>query len=197
MMDGSEPLDQRIGSRVRALRAAAQLSLEALAERSGVRRSMLSLIERGEASPSAVVLDKVATSLGLTLSSLLEAAGKRSSRAVGPLARAASQPLWEDPASGYTRRNVTPRGSAQPMRIVEVRFPAGARIAFDNDGKNASTCQQVWILEGSMQLTVGKTRYQLQKGDCLAMTLDQPVIFHNAARKSARYVVVIAGGALS
>ena len=56
-------INQRIAERVRELRAARGLSLEALAAQSGVSRSMISLIERGESSPTAVVLDKLAVAL--------------------------------------------------------------------------------------------------------------------------------------
>lgn len=195
MLDGAEDLDRCIATRVRALRAASGLSLEALADRSGVSRSMISLIERGEASPTAVVLDKLAAGLGVVLSSLFEAEPAGPAKSSGPLARAKDQPVWKDPASGYVRRNVTPSGAAQPMRIVEVRFPAGARVAFDNEGKDASVCQQVWLLEGRMEVTVGKGQHKLEAGDCLAMRLDEPVMFHNPTRKAARYVVVIASGA--
>lgn len=194
-MDVPQDLDRRIAARVRALRSSAGLSLEALAERSGVSRSMISLIERGEASPTAVVLDKLATGLGVLLSSLFDGGGddgKSPAKRPGPLARAKDQPLWKDPASGYVRRSVTPSGAPQPMRIVEVRFPAGARVAFDNEGRDASVCQQVWLLEGRMELTVGRERHRLEPGDCLAMRLDEPVMFHNPTRKAARYVVVIA-----
>ncbi len=58
---------------VRELRAARGLSLEALAARCDVSRSMISLIERGEASPTAVVLEKLATGLGVPLASLFGA----------------------------------------------------------------------------------------------------------------------------
>jgi transcriptional regulator with XRE-family HTH domain len=195
MVDTVEGLDQRIAARVRALRAEAGLSLESLADRSGVSRSMISLIERGETSPTAIVLDKLAAGLGVLLSSLFDfPAAEAATPAAGPMARLADQPLWKDPASGYLRRSVTPRGVSQPMRIVEVRFPAGARVAFDNDGKDASVCQQIWLLDGRMDLTVGKARHRLEAGDCLAMTLDQPVMFHNPTRKPARYAVVIAAG---
>ena len=68
MMD----INARIAARVRDLRAAADLSLEELARRSDVSRSMLSLVERAETSPSAVVLEKIATGLKCTLASLFD-----------------------------------------------------------------------------------------------------------------------------
>jgi uncharacterized cupin superfamily protein len=52
--------------------------------------------------------------------------------------------------------------------------------------------QQVWVLEGAIDVTVGAERHRLRKGDCLAMQLDRPTMFHNPTRKSTRYAVVIA-----
>src|SRR5262244_156335 len=66
-------LNQRIAERVRELRARQGLSREALASKSGVSRSMISVIERGESSPTAVVLEKLAAGLGVMLASLFDA----------------------------------------------------------------------------------------------------------------------------
>src|SRR5690349_17301830 len=60
-----------VGSRVRALREAMDLSLRDLAERSGVSAPMLSQVERGETSPTLAVAVKIAAGLELTLSQLL------------------------------------------------------------------------------------------------------------------------------
>src|SRR5260221_8703246 len=125
MADGGEPdLNQRIARRARELRAARGLTLDALAERSGVSRSMISRIERGESSPTAVLLERLATGLSVPLASLFEAPAASPE----PIARRADQVQWRDPASGYVRRNVSPGGFASPIRIVEVEFPAGARV---------------------------------------------------------------------
>ena len=66
-------LHERLAARVRELRAARGFSLDELATRSGVSRSMISLIERGESSPTAVVLDRLASGLGVMLLSLFDA----------------------------------------------------------------------------------------------------------------------------
>jgi transcriptional regulator with XRE-family HTH domain len=193
MQDTAPDLNRRIAERVRGLRAAQGLSLDALAGRSGVSRSMISLIERGESSPTAVVLEKLAAGLGVTLASLFDAPA--ASAPGGPVARREDQPQWRDPASGYLRRNVSPPGVPQPMRIVEVHFPPGGRVAFENGPRDGRVHQQVWVLEGSIDVTLGEDRYRLREGDCLAMQLDRPTMFHNPTRKPARYAVVIASEA--
>lgn len=181
-------INQRIAERVRELRAQRALSLDALASKSGVSRSMISLIERGESSPTAVVLDRLAVGLGVTLPALFHPSPEPAVRSE-PVARRESQPEWRDPESGYLRRNVSPPWVPQPMQIVEVHFPAGARVAFEtSDPRN---CQQVWLLSGCIEVAQGSERYRLQEGDCLAMQLDRPAMFHNPTRKAARYAVVI------
>ena len=77
------------------------------------------------------------------------------------------------------------------MQIVEVTFPAGARVAYETGPRPGSIHQQVWMLEGSMELTVGSTVHRLLCGDCLSMKLDQPTVFRNPTRKLARYAVVL------
>ena len=185
-------LNQRIAERVRDLRAAQGLSLDTLAGRSGVSRSMISLIERGESSPTAVVLEKLAAGLGVMLASLFDMPAATAPAPSGPVARREDQPRWQDPASGYLRRNVSPPGVPQPMQIVEVHFPARGRVAFEAGVRDTLVHQQVWVLEGAIDVTLGDECHRLRQGDCLAMQLDRPTMFHNPTRKPVRYAVVIA-----
>jgi transcriptional regulator with XRE-family HTH domain len=180
-------LHDRIAGRVRALRDANGLSLAAMATRCDVSRSMLSLIERGESSPTAVVLERIATGLGVPLASLFDAPPGPGE----PVSRRADQPLWRDPQSGYLRRNVSPSGAGSPIQIVEVSFPAGARVAYETSTREPRIHQQVWVLEGSIDVTTGDETHRLQEGDCLAMQLDRPTAFHNETEHDARYAVVV------
>ena len=194
--DPSTQLNDRIAQRVRDLRAARGMSLDALATLCGVSRSMISLIERGESSPTAVVLDKLATGLHVTLASLFDAPQPTGE----PVARLNDQVSWRDPHSGYVRRNVSPMFASStavsrvssPIQIVEVSFPAKARVSYETGAREPLVHQQVWVLEGAIDVTVGDDLHRLTSGDCLALVLDRPVSFHNPTRKAARYAAVIA-----
>lgn len=189
-MDGTvDQIDRDIGRRVHALRGAAGLSLEQLAERSGVSRAMLSRIERGESSPTAQLLNRVCAGLGVTLSALFAAA----ERTEAPLIRRSEQPVWRDPGSGYLRRAVSPMATGSAAEIVEVEFPAGGAVTFDSS-RFAGADQFVWILEGAMEMTVDERTHRLDTGDCLHMRLDQAIRFRNPTGQTARYAVVIARG---
>lgn len=180
-------LDQKIATQVRRLRAERSITIEALAERSGVSRSMISLIERGETSATAVILEKLAGGLDTTLAALFAAPTASSD----PVSRRVDQVRWRDPGSGYVRRNVSPPGVASPIQIVEIDFPPGAQVAYETAGRQTPAHQQVWVLDGRIEVTVGDRRHELAAGDCLAFILDQPTTYRNRTRKPARYAVVI------
>jgi transcriptional regulator with XRE-family HTH domain len=180
-------VNARIAARVRGLRAAAGLSLAGLAEKCDVSRSMLSLIERGESSPTAVILEKIATGLGVTLASLFD----NPVSPPNPLSRGAERVPWKDPQTGYIRRNISPPSFPSPLQIVDVVLPAGARVAYETAARDAGVHQQIWMQEGNIELTLGKVVHRLGKDDCLAMMLDVPITFRNPTRKRARYIVVL------
>jgi transcriptional regulator with XRE-family HTH domain len=180
-------INSRIASRVRALRAEVGMSLEALATKCDVSRSMISLIERGESSPTAVVLEKIATGLGVPLASLFE---NPAAPAV-PVSRREDREAWRDPQSGYVRRNISPANFPSPIQIVEVMLPAGARVAYETGARDANIHQQIWVQDGTIEVTVGTVTHRLSEDDCLAMQLNEPTVFRNRTRKSARYIVVI------
>lgn len=181
-------INQRIAARVRGLRAELGLSLEALAVKCDVSRSMLSLIERGESSPTAVVLEKIATGLGVPLASLFEDA----SAPANPLSRRAERVTWRDPQSGYLRTNISPPNYPSPLQIVDVTLPPGAKVAYETGPREVAIHQQIWVQQGSLEFTLGRVTYKLDEGDCLAMRIDEPVTFRNRTRKPTRYLVAIA-----
>lgn len=182
-------IDTHLAQRVRNLRKAQGLTLEELAERSGVSRSAISLIEREETSPTAAVLDKLANALRVSLSALF--APDEPQEYASPLSRADGQQAWTDPESGYVRRHLSPSVAGSPLELVEVTFPAGKSVTFDAATRNTVVHQQVWMLEGEMEITIGRKAWRLRVGDCLAMVLDQPLAFRNPTRKAARYAVAM------
>ncbi len=179
----------RIARRLRALRQGRGWSLEQAATASGVSKAMLSKIERGEASPTAQLLGRLSGAFGLTLSTLLADEGAAPLRA-GRLVRAAEQPLWRDPATGYVRRQLSPL-SDLPMQLVEVRLPPGARVAFPASAYSFIR-QLVWVLAGSLRFTEGAQVHSLAAGDCLELGDPADCEFANAGRGECRYLVALA-----
>jgi transcriptional regulator with XRE-family HTH domain len=184
----SQDINARIANRVRTLRTDLGMTLDTLAAKCNVSRSMISLIERGESSPTAVVLEKIAAGLAVPLATLFD----DSSAPANPVSRPEDRTPWRDPESGYVRRNISPANFPSPIRIVEVVLPAGARVAYETGARDASIHQQIWVLEGNIEVTVGRVIHRLSEDDCLAMQVNEPTAFRNRTRKPARYIVVVA-----
>ena len=178
----------RIARRVYTLRQQRGLSLEALGERCNVSKSMISLIERGESSTTAVGLERLAAGLGVALASLFDDDAALPS----PLSRRDAQPQWRDPGSGYVRRNLSPPNHPSPLQLVAVELPPGARVMYDSVARAAEIHQQVLVLDGVVEATSGDEMVRLEAGDCLAMRLHRNNGYHNPGRKTARYIVAIA-----
>jgi transcriptional regulator with XRE-family HTH domain len=190
-MEETDNIDAAIALRLKSLRTAHGLTLEELAERSGVSRAMISRIERAEASPTAALLARLSEALGLSLSAFF---ADQDEAEPSPLSRRADQKLWRDPLTGYVRRAVSPPGMPSRVDIVEVEFPAHARVSFPPRDESRVMTQHVWLFEGVLDMVIGETVHRLQPGDCLYMHIGDAFDFHNPSDKPARYAVVLDRG---
>ena len=189
ILDAPE-LDTLIAARIRREREARDWSIADLAAASGVSRAKISKVERAEASPTAALLGRLSGAFHLTVSTLLA----RAEADAGPsrIARAAAQPLWTDPATGYHRRAVSPPG-AEP-ELVEVELPPGARVAYTAGSFTFLRGQVVWVLAGRLAVEEGTEESLLGPGDCLAFDLVAPKghAFRNpSASRPCRYLVAL------
>ncbi len=178
----------QIANRIRLERDARGWSLADLAERSSVSKATISKIERGEVSPTAVILVRLASAFDLTLAGLLlRAEGDAHQERVS---RAASQPVWRDPATGYTRRQVLARPD-HPLEVVQVELPAGQRVVLPASSY-AHIRQAIWVQAGALVILEGSERHQLAIGDCLPFGPPSDVTLANEGAQPCTYLVVLA-----
>jgi transcriptional regulator with XRE-family HTH domain len=180
------------GDRLRGQRRARGWSIDRLAEASGVSRAMISKIERGVSSPTAVVLGRLSSAFELSISELLSggpAAPVDAGPAGGRVRRAQDTPEWRDPDTGYVRRQLSGRGF--PVAVTEVVLPPGARVPFPA-GAYAFIAQLVWVLSGELTLTDGPATHVLAAGDTFELGEPRPREFGNDTKGNCRYVVVVA-----
>ncbi|MBR7716532.1 helix-turn-helix domain-containing protein [Acinetobacter nosocomialis] len=190
-----DDINIRIAHRIRELRLARGYTLDVLAARCQVSRSAISLIERGETSPTAVVLEKLASGLEVPLTKIFT--NETTSPSPQPVICRNEQAEWQDPETGYVRRIVSPPNLKLPFQIVEIEFPPHARITYEISESFKVVQQQLWVVEGQIDIQLGKNSYALGEGDCLAMQLDQPVIYSNNSSEVARYILVVSNQLVS
>jgi transcriptional regulator with XRE-family HTH domain len=171
--------------RIRGEREAKGWSLAGLAERAHVSKAMLSKIERGEASPTAATLSRIATAYGVTLAALFEPVGAGSPR----LLRARDQPLWRDPKTSYLRRQVF-LSRTNPLELVEVELPPRQEVGFPASAY-LLVQQVVWVLTNRLTIMEGANRQELAAGDRLELGAPSDVVYRNEGARSCRYLVAV------
>lgn len=183
----AEPGATRLAGQLRAEREARGWSIADLAERSGVSRAMISKVERNEASPTAALLGRLSGAFGLTLSTLL---GRAEGPPDGAVVRAGDQPVWQDPATGYLRRALTPFG-AEP-ELVRVQLPPGATVAFPAASYAFTRGHAIWVLEGELRFREGAAFHLLGPGDCLSLGPPADCAYENpSATRPVTYLVAL------
>ncbi|MFE8953173.1 helix-turn-helix domain-containing protein [Streptomyces althioticus] len=181
-----DPVDVRLGARLSELRAEHGWSLGELAERSGISRSTLSRAERAETSPTASLLNRLCVVYGRTMSQLLSEIEAEPA----PVVRAADQPVWRDKASGFVRRSVSPPHAGLRGELVEGRLIAGADIPYDRPPVPGLE-QHIWVLEGTLAVTVGDIGHLVGEGDCLRLRVRGPTRFRCPGPGNVRYVLAV------
>lgn len=179
-------VDRRLAARLAELRGEHGWSLEELAQRSGLSRSTLSRIERGEISPTASLLGKLCTVYRRTMSRLLSEVESEPVR----LVRVADQPVWTDASTGFRRRSVSPPHAGLRAEVIEGTLPAGATIAYDEPPVPGLE-QHLWLLEGRLRLTVHGETHSLEPGDSLRFRLWGPSRFDCPGPAAARYALTL------
>ncbi|WP_460072474.1 helix-turn-helix domain-containing protein [Streptomyces sp. YKOK-I1] len=190
-----DPLVRQIATRVRTERERRGWTLARLADASGVSQAMISRIERGESSPTAVVLGKLSAAFQLSVASLLalaEAAQEDTGEGVGAgVRRGAEAPEWRDPGTGYRRRQIT--GPHFPAEVAEIRLPAGAHVPYPA-AAFAFVRQIVWVLDGHLTFHDGDTVHELDAGDTIELGEPSERAFANTTDTECRYAVVLTRG---
>jgi transcriptional regulator with XRE-family HTH domain len=176
----------RLARQIRLERQARGWSLADLAERAEVAKATISKIEREEASPTAVILVRLAGAFGLTLAGLLLRAEGEGQR----LSRAADQPVWRDPETGYRRRQLFSRPD-HPIEIARIELPAGKKVAFPASSY-AHIRQAIWVIDGELVVTDGGERHVLEAGDCLGFGPPADATLANERAASCVYLVALA-----
>lgn len=179
---------RQLGERIRMERDARSWALAELAERSGVSKATISKIERAEVSPTAVILVRVAAAFDLTLAGLLLRAEEGAE--LDRVTRAADQPVWRDPATGYLRRQILARAD-HPLEVIQVELPAGQRVTLPASSY-AHIRQAVWLQSGQLDVAEGQQRHSLAPGDSLAFGPPSEVSFVNDGPLACTYLVVLA-----
>ncbi|NMG56019.1 cupin domain-containing protein [Aromatoleum aromaticum] len=170
---------------LRRLRREAKLTLDRLAELSGVSRAMISKIERGTSVPTATVLGKLAAALQISLSQLLGEFHARQPR----LHRKEKQTVYHDPTSGFERRSLSPVFEDGAVDLALNLLPPGESVEFPPH--HAGVEEFLVVHEGALTVLLDGARFDVKSGDTLFYPSDCVHEFRNEGERSAVFYIVI------
>jgi transcriptional regulator with XRE-family HTH domain len=175
----------KLGARIRSLRSMQGLSLDDAALRCGVSRSMLSAVERGEKTPSVLVVHRIAVGLGSNITRLL---GEERAAPVVVLRRA-TQDVARDP-SGWERRNLAPAQPGVAFEFMRTTIPPGVN-AGEFPPHPPGSREYVAVEQGRLRLTVAGTPFLLETGDSIAYHGDCWHAFANPGSSDCVYYLAL------
>jgi transcriptional regulator with XRE-family HTH domain len=168
-----------IGVRIREVRLARGLTLQALSSRSGLSPSMLSLVERGRASPSIGSLIVIVNSLGVTMTDIMP---NNSAAEESLVVRATDQPLVETAQHVIRRIIRDDRSRGISIAINEYEPHTGnAEHPVTHDG-----FEYGFVLEGTLTVEVDGTTYVLKSGDLISYSSRRPHKMWNHGKRKVR-----------
>src|SRR5262245_60733754 len=160
------------------------MSLDDLAQSSGVSRAALSQIETCKSNPTVGVLWKIAVGLGVPFAELIGA--PRSGVVV--LRRQDAQVLRSSDGK-FESRPLAPAGASPLVELYELRLAARRTPA--SEAHAPGTHARLVVLRGGLKMHVDAETYELGAGDAIAFAADRPHSYENPAGSEARYHNVI------
>jgi XRE family transcriptional regulator, regulator of sulfur utilization len=184
---GAADLAVRVAERLREQRKRRDLSLDQLAQLTGVSRAALSQIETRKTNPTIGVLWKISAGLGVAFSDLIG----ETQTGLSVLRRGETQLLRSLDGKFESRPLMPARGIPQ-LEMYELRLTARARHASEPHGPG--TREIVVVLSGSMKVTVGDHSDELGPGDSMVFDANKPHVYENSGSSEARCHDVIVYG---
>ena len=173
---------QLVGRCIRELRTQKGLSLRALAELSGLSTNAISLIERGDNSPTVSSLHNLATALAVPITAFFE------QHVDGQVIHLKKNQRPTSETAGVRMENL---GSGLPNQQIEPFLMTIEPGGSSTSGQITHSGEElVYVLGGSLVCRINEQEYRLEKGDSLLFLASQPHIYRNQTKKSAQILII-------
>ena len=147
-------------ARLKEARRAQGLSLDAVAKLSGVSRSMVSQIERGESSPTIATLWNLTRALQVDFAGLLD---RQDMNDRVEVLRSANVPTIENRGEGCNIRILSAPEDAGKHELYDLVFSSGGKLVSGPHGRG--TREHLTVIEGRVKVTSGTATETVSAGD--------------------------------
>lgn len=174
----------RIAANTKRLREEKKLTLDAAANLTGVSRSMLAQIEKGEVNPTISVLWKIANGYKVSFTSLVEDRGTE----VCVMRGDEMQPLEEDEGR-YRNYPVFAFNERKLFEMYRIVIEPSGALSAQPHLKGAE--EYIIVFCGQVEITVAEEQFVLSKGDSIQFYADVPHAYRNLGTETAELSMLI------
>ncbi len=174
-----------VGANLRRLRTRRGLSLERLAQISGVSRAMLGQIELGQSAPTINVLWKIARALEVTFSALISARTQSGALVL----RSQESKILTSKDRSFSSRALFPFDEPRRVEFYELRLSAGS--VEDADAHPPGTTENLVVTAGTVEIDVAGDTHRLETGDSILFEADTPHAYRNPGKGEAVMYLVM------
>ena len=179
-----DTMSSRISANLKKIRNEKKLSLDSVANMTGVSKSMLGQIERGESSPTVATLWKIATGLHISFTALLES----ESMEIEMVYKKDIHALLSD--KGHFRLfPFFPYDDTRRFEILQIEMDIGSYSA--SNPHEEGTEELLLISQGTVRITVGEQQYIVEAGNGIRYFANQPHVYENVGDCMANIYMVI------
>jgi transcriptional regulator with XRE-family HTH domain len=174
-----------VGANLRRLRTRRGLSLEKLAQISGVSRAMLGQIELGQSAPTINVMWKISRALEVTFSALISARTQSGALVL----RAGESKLLTSKDRSFTSRALFPFDEPRRVEFYELRLSPGSTE--DADPHPPGTAENLVVTAGAVEIDVAGDTHRLDAGDAILFEADTAHAYRNPGKVEAVMYLVM------
>ncbi|HET7627090.1 MAG TPA: XRE family transcriptional regulator [Bacillales bacterium] len=173
-----------IARNLKALRETKKLSLEKVAQLTGVSKTMIGQIERGESTPTITTIWKIANGLKVSFTSLIQ----KPQPETQVVLRDEVQTLSEDNGK-YRVLPYFPFEEKRRFEVYTVEIDKGGFLSADPH--HEGTEEIVTVFEGELTVRVNDKEYTVQSGDAIQFKADRPHVYHNSGERLTRVSMIL------
>lgn len=169
---------------LKGIREQKKLSLDKVAELTGVSKSMLGQIERGESNPTITTVWKIANGLKVSFTTLINT--QKQDTVI--IERKDIEPLIEDNGK-YRLYPYFPYEDGRHFEVYSVEIEKGGYLSADAHPED--TQEFITVFDGELTIRVNEQEFTIEEGNSIRFKADKPHVYHNSGNKPARLSMVI------
>lgn len=169
---------------IKGIREQKKLTLDAAAELTGVSRSMLAQIEKGDVNPTISVLWKIANGYKVSFTSLVE----RKDPGISVVRLGEIQPLQEDDGK-YLNYPIFPFDEKRLFETYRIVIEPHGTLSAQPHLNGAE--EYITVFAGEVEITVAKESFSLLPGDSIRFYANVPHTYRNIGERRAELSMLI------